>query len=133
MQNTSHDIAAFLIAMFSPALGRGGFVEVRWLTGRQLWFPLDPCGIDQASKAIERDRINACWGLGIRGRAGGGRNEDILGATTIWVDHDDDLTAWRDFPLRPSAVVNSGHGVHSYWFACLTTSRIEAGKTLAVG
>ena len=109
---TCQDIAAFMLAMFGPALGRGGFVEVRWLTGRQLWFPLSRRGVDLAAKAIERDRVNACWGLGMRSRIGGGGNEDIMGATTIWVDCDDDLTAWRKFPLRPSAVVNSGHGIH---------------------
>lgn len=102
--------------MFSPALDRGGFVEIRWLTGCQLWFTLDRHGVDQAAKAIERNRVNACWGLGIRGRVGGGRSDDIVGATSIWVDQDHDLTGWRDFPLRPSAVVNSGHGVHIYWF-----------------
>ena len=113
---TIRNIREFMAAMFAPALGHDGFVEVRWLTGRQRWFRLDLAGIDQAARAIGRNRVNACWGLGIRRRVGRGRNDDVEGATTLWVDLDQDLTSWRHFPPSPSAVVNSGHGIHCYWF-----------------
>jgi len=56
--------------------------------------------------------------------SGRGKKEDFLGARTLWVDLDstperlkerivDDLHA---FSPTPSAIVDSGHGIHAYWF-----------------
>jgi hypothetical protein len=110
------EIAAFLQQMFAPALNSQAFVEVRWLDGRQRWFPVTEEGFKGASQAISSRRRNACVGLGLRDRDGGGRNEDVIGSTLLWVDLDTDCDAWQRFPLQPSALINSGHGGHAYWW-----------------
>lgn len=55
---------------------------------------------------------------------GRGKKEDFLGARTLWVDLDSTpertkdqiVTELRNFAPLPSAIVDSGHGIHAYWF-----------------
>jgi putative DNA primase/helicase len=132
------EIAGFLQQMFAPALNSQAFVEVRWLDGRQRWFPVTEEGFKGAAQAISNRRRNACVGLGLRSRDGGGRNEDVIGSTLLWVDLDTDCDTWQRFPLQLSALINSGHGGHAYWWLDRVISvpdfiALRSAITLALG
>ena len=84
--------------------------------------------------AQQRDMQNIYFGLGlVAGQpAGRGRFADIAGIGCLWCDIDVACEAHakpnlpqsveeahsllRQMPLRPSAIVFSGHGLHAYWF-----------------
>ena len=56
--------------------------------------------------------------------SGRGKKEDFLGARTLWVDLDSTPERSKDqivielhnFSPPPSAIIDSGHGIHAYWF-----------------
>ncbi len=55
---------------------------------------------------------------------GRGKKDDFLGSRTLWVDLDATqdrpktllIEELRAFSPPPSAIIDSGHGVHAYWF-----------------
>src|SRR5947209_262343 len=70
---------------------------------------------------------HCCAGVGLR-RGENGGSADVTRVAVLWADvdlkHFDDAddpewaanTAVGDFPLRPSLVVATGGGLHTYWF-----------------
>lgn len=67
-------------------------------------------------------QYNVYFGVGTRDNKGEGRKENVLEISSLWaeVDFKDTPPAevkanLDNFPLRPSAAILSGHGVHFYW------------------
>jgi len=116
-----------------------GLCERGWLTlwtnqdKKTCWFP-----ITQFRQAATRAYALAStkdvyFGVGLRGRKvqGRGSNNDVCTVPGLWIDIDvagnnhkqkdlpptiEDAVAFlKEFPLLPTALVHSGHGLHGYW------------------
>lgn len=88
------------------------------------WFHKLPDAIDDfVGKARESSgQWNVYHGVGVRSRMRG-KNEDIVAVTALWCDVDFKMTPedkarklLHEFPLKPSAVLRTGGGIHVYWF-----------------
>jgi hypothetical protein len=114
-----------------------GWITI-WIktTHRTLWFPADR-GIERAARAIAREAQQSCvyisWGLQERPlhRTRGG-DRTVTTIPGLWADVDirdadahtrSDLPPSRDaaleaiaaFPLKPTTIVHSGHGLYPMW------------------
>lgn len=132
------DLAAFL-ALFFAELVPPGFIEVRIIAEKgteskyrkQHWFESVPQLVGQldALKA-EAEQHSAAVYFGVLPRVRkSGRKRDLSVGRIVWADldyeqYDGSTPAEREqaarshlfnFPLPPSAVVRSGHGLHAYW------------------
>lgn len=87
-------------------------------------------GGDHAERLAALTKLGAdrgaavCFGVLPRGKRGGGKSEDTMASASVWTDIDDKdfsggeeqaRAALAGFPLPPSIVVRSGHGLHAYW------------------
>lgn len=70
----------------------------------------------------EQQKYNIAIGTQTRSNKGA-RNEDVKEITCIFIDHDCENETQREviqklinYKLHPSCIVNSGRGVHGYWF-----------------
>jgi len=121
----------FLRALFAPL--KGGMIELRAI-------PLDKTQkvVRQwVTRASEIDVFAEKYGqrgsgygvfFGVCKRANkGGKKQDVMGATCLWADIDClanglDINATAEMvmqlpvELQPSAMINSGGGLHLYWF-----------------
>ena len=124
----------YFSALYSNA--ESGFVSL-WTSERKRSWHLPVAEIDRLSRlARELSRsANVYCGIGIRGQDFGaarrGSYDDVIAIPGLWIDIDvagpahraanlpptidDALDLLRQFVLRPSLVVDSGHGVHAYW------------------
>jgi hypothetical protein len=120
---------------FLDALYEGcpaGSVELRKLandggTCLKRHFCTDPIIGDRIIKQYARDAATAGVFFGVALRkpeADHGRKEDILAIPALWADIDTEKEGWdtdrtlaglKAAPIRPSAIVRSGHGLHAYW------------------
>jgi len=96
--------------------------EKEGLSGRLMSNDFDE--IDEFAEKYN-GKAHVFFGIGPRKRGGGGTKEDVTRLTTVWVDVDakdygnnkvDAFDSASKFALPPSAVIESGHGYHFYWF-----------------
>ncbi len=111
-----------------------GFIEVRLLEERKGGRLVDRRWYLAASKLLddlprlfelaEQRGAGVFFGVLRRQAAVTGRSEDTLSGSVVWVDLDfkdfpegpaEARRALDQFPIQPSFVVMSGHGLHAYW------------------
>jgi len=94
------------------------------------WFYKWPTQLDEfLAKARTEDGLSHIWfGVGIRSRMRG-RDEDVVAINALWCDVDfkhvpkEEAKKLVDgFPVRPSAMVATGGGIHLYWILREPTS-----------
>ena len=90
------------------------------------YFPF-PLNMEELESFINKEKGKGHIFFGINPRSNNtstGTNTDVQELVTFWVDldskdfgHDMELTRSQlnYFPLKPSIIVNSGHGYHAYW------------------
>lgn len=110
----------------------GGFIEIRpfpegnqYIEGQnRKWFAW-PAEVDTCGAHCRRlsGQMHVYFGVGLRNSVGGGKKSDVGCVTAVFADIDfKDVPRDRahgklqSFPLRPSACVRSGGGIHVYWF-----------------
>ncbi|NWF91927.1 MAG: AAA family ATPase [Syntrophaceae bacterium] len=103
---------------------RRGFINLRFLpSGENMFIPLSE--IDSILSILEAHRSqNVFFGVATR-KNGVGTKKGVIEIPCLWVDLDlKEFTEegmkmirkrFKEFPLKPSLVVNSGGGVHLYW------------------
>lgn len=88
----------------------------------------DTAGAGREAEALAAD-CNVWFGLGVRRDLGGdmerGTSEDVIALPCLWMELDVKPGAFeskeaivsflRTLPLQPSAIIDSGHGLHAYW------------------
>ena len=97
-----------------------GYLEIRPLPGRPAFFDIeDVAGIH--SHCNKYSESNLFFGLATRDGQGG-RKQNIVNIPALWADIDfknisREIFAKKikEFPFKPSAVINSGGGLHLYW------------------
>jgi len=111
----------------------GGQLEIRplkpALPEKHFFLPNDSEGITAfIEEYFERDLY---FGVSLRDGVGGGK-ENITHIPALWCDCDfkdnpAEIFAERisEFPLKPSAIIHSGGGVHLYWFLKEPSERSE--------
>ena len=98
-----------------------GNIEIRPLPGKQGFFEIgDNAGIDAHCKKFpDSDQY-----FGVATRNGrGGTKKHLVNIPAVWADIDFKDTPRKivdqklnEFPFKPSIIVNSGGGLHLYWF-----------------
>ena len=109
-----------------------GTIEMRFLgkgDNRDRLFLSSPAQVqevlDQWGPRQVSEGAGIYYGVALR-RVGAlrGRKTDIIAIPAVWCDVDTEKMGWdmnrtilacKTSPLRPSAIVNSGHGLHLYW------------------
>jgi hypothetical protein len=127
----SQVVTSFLNALYGrEAVGwaNSGWLEVRYLADNekpvQRWYKPQDVPLDKLRAGNQAGR-NIYFGVGLR-RKRSGKKSDVLAIPALWVDLDakdfsqgksEALAALDRFPadLRPSMVLDSGHGIHAYW------------------
>jgi len=121
----------FLRALFEDILAtRGGFIEIRQINNGQLEKRAFYPAIEDLFKTIDQYRGNIFFGVAPRMQKGGGK-KSINYVTSIWTDIDigeeghkgriqyqnieETEKVINASPLKPSIIVDSGHGLHLYW------------------
>ena len=89
-----------------------------------------------AVKGVQRylNSRNCYFGVATR-EGSNGKKDGIKEIPACWVDIDhvtvdEALALFKDFPLRPTVIIATGHGVHVYWrfkepLGCSDTERVE--------
>ncbi len=71
------------------------------------------------------------------GRWRRGARDDLLAMPALFVDIDREpetvMGRLHDFPLPPSCIVRSGHGLHAYWFLSKPTSEFNLANRILRG
>jgi hypothetical protein len=71
------------------------------------------------------------------GRWRRGTREEIIALPAVFVDIDENpeaaLDRLRNFPLLPSCVVHSGHGLHAYWFLAEPMTEFDLANRIRRG
>jgi len=124
----------FLLTLYSNA--PSGWLTIWTLQDKKTaYFPVSdiPVAVHYAEQRF--DIHDTYFGVGLRGENFGehrrGGNDDVVAIPALWADIDilgpahketalplaeDEALAFLDnLPLKPSIVVNSGHGLHAYW------------------
>lgn len=106
--------------------GDGGRIEIRAFTpqGKMRRHFFESWDVASAlQQALSLRDSNVYVGMGLRDNSGQGAKKNTLSVAALWVDFDDKLTAReqseraiKGFPLPPSAVIESGGGIHAYFF-----------------
>ncbi len=83
-------------------------------------FTRDPAEVRQLSAQCERRKLNLYFGIATR--EGGGTKSHCREIPVLWTDIDfkdqpepEAKERLKKFPLQPSAIVESGGGIHTYW------------------
>jgi hypothetical protein len=116
-----HDPVSFLKSLYEHR--EEGFINIRFLpSAKNLFIPLSE--IDSTSTILESHKNeNIYFGVSTRVK-GDGTKAGIRQIPALWIDIDfKDLTEGkievqkriRDFPLKPTFVINSGGGLHIYF------------------
>jgi len=124
---------AFLNKFFPKDIEIGGdsqaFVEFRFI-GHDLatseFHPVDELSTNLISKCFgiaESKRANLFFGVGARKSMNSGKKENIGYINAAWVDIDEKDSLRKDeamkllneWVLKPTYIIDSGHGIHAYW------------------
>jgi len=116
--NHSNDSYNYLKKLFGRC--REGYIEIRQISAqgmaKQKWISV----INPNLPVFPNDQ-NIYIGVATRLK-GGGTKEDIVQIPAVWVDIDFKNTLKKEayeiiknFQLKPSMIVESGHGLHLYW------------------
>jgi putative DNA primase/helicase len=121
----SSGISEELNAMFESLFSTNdGWIELRALPGKNRTFVKAPDS-DAIQRFIkENPNENIFFGVAARKDSTSGRLENCSTVRAVFVDLDfkaftNVQAAWmrlEEFPLQPSMIVNSGGGLHCYWF-----------------
>ncbi|HQQ57310.1 MAG TPA: DNA-primase RepB domain-containing protein, partial [Mesotoga sp.] len=110
--------------------GMEAFLEVRFLqpgTVPETKFisivEISPETVRKLIEKGERARKNVYFGVGARNKKAG-KKEDIGYISTAWLDIDEKdgiskgeaVKLLREWQHKPSYIIDSGHGIHAYWF-----------------
>jgi hypothetical protein len=125
------DLERFLRCLFPYG---PGFIEVRVIEDKKPgklvkrgWYPrVDDLLADLPALRLLADQWKAAIFFGVLSRRepGKGKAEDIIASFVVWVDLDfkdfaggeaEARKRLTEFPVKPSIVVRSGHGLHAYW------------------
>lgn len=127
------DCLEFLKALYPErTIGDGmeAFLEVRFLqpgTVPETKFisivEISPETVRKLIEKGERARKNVYFGVGARNKKAG-KKEDIGYISTAWLDIDEKdgiskgeaVKLLREWQHKPSYIIDSGHGIHAYWF-----------------
>lgn len=127
------DCLEFLKALYPErTIGDGmeAFLEVRFLqpgTVPETKFisivEISPETVRKLIEKGERARKNVYFGVSARNKKAG-KKEDIGYISTAWLDIDEKdgipkgeaVKLLRDWQHKPSYIIDSGHGIHAYWF-----------------
>ena len=109
--------------------GKTGFIEIRSIRRgyvKRQFFEL-PHEIQDAATSAVAMGGDVIFGVLPRIRKSG-KNEDVIEVYNFWVDADSDACPWKDFPLPPTAVAESGSPghYHAYWALTEPLSTKEA-------
>ncbi|CVK18409.1 DUF927 domain-containing protein [Sporomusa sphaeroides] len=104
------------------------YFQTKWFKTTQLTSAID------MAKQLSSQKKDVYFGLGLRRKkldSGRGKVEDVRCITCLWADIDVKADAHKEtnlpqgieeavdfvnsFPLLPSVIINSGHGLHAYW------------------
>lgn len=107
------------------------------------WFFEWPTDFDRLLDRAEKSRgqWNVYHGVGVFSRPRG-QNDDVLAVCALWADmdfkdipRDQAIRRVKEFPLKPSAGVLSGGGLHAYWFLKepLTGGDLERVRPICLG
>lgn len=107
-----------------------GFIEIRIIDQnksslRQYFYPnIDEIPLNQ----LISERRNIYFGVAPRKKKSG-KEEDAEHVTCLWADLDtpEAQENLNSFPIKPSIIVNSGHGLHAYW---LLRNPVKATKEI---
>ena len=119
------DAERLLSALMSPAAAAGYQVEVRPVPGPTSFYV--GAGVPELPEVL--GPVN--WFFGVCPRRSDNHEVDV--ATTVWCDVDHVPNGWLEAGVvdqihpRPSAVVNTGRGVHIYWFL---ETQVAAGEAV---
>ncbi len=122
----------FLTGMFGDSISAERRLALFTVPERRARFFADiPSACQVASKLAETQNVYFGMGLIQGNPSGRGKQEDIAGIATLWADVDfvgdahvgkslpandaDFQRLLAEIPLRPSLIVDSGHGRHLYW------------------
>ena len=131
-EKNEHSSVTFLRSLFQECVE--GFINLRFLPSTKNYFiPLSK--IDSIPGILENHKgENAFFGVATRGEGDGTRN-GILQIPALWIDRDlykltdeqkeDSRQKHKDFPLKPTFVINSGGGLYDYWLLKEPDSRQE--------
>ena len=128
MTRTEMALLRFFSMLFP---GREGFIELRAIPasqGKRIkrdWIPCREKAHAVSAALSHAQSHNVFFGVCTRLRYGKGSKTHIGHLTALWADLDEaKLPGGLDeafsrlggFPLRPSAIIHSGHGLHVYYF-----------------
>jgi len=131
-KNNDRSAVTFLKAFYQHC--EQGFINIRFLPSvKNLFIPLSK--IDSIPAILEAHKgQNAYFGVATR-VDGDGSKDGIIQIPTLYVDIDMECLAeekkneirqrYQDFPLKPSLLVNSGGGIHTYWLLKVPASKEE--------
>ena len=134
----------FLAALWTPSVAYGEIRAIKDRTVYQQFFPLSqPQSYQEAAEfAAQFDGKGFDIYVGVlRRQLPGGKASDVVDmAPVLWADVDpykdgqhtgvDALGTLLAFPIPPSVIVDSGHGIHAYWL--LRDALPTADATLAM-
>ncbi len=125
----------FLQALYEQA--PEGYISVSIFKPRQTTRWVKATDIDELRKTCLKaaQKTDVYYGVGIRKEKlpkGRGKQEDVIGIPGLWMDIDiqngaahkkdtlpespeEAITFLKELPCTPSAIINSGNGVHAYW------------------
>lgn len=132
---TEQESLVEFLGLFFDELVPPGFIEVRLIHEKGTdssytkvhWFPSIPelaVELDALNAEAEQHQAAVFFGVLPRPRVGAGRKRDLTTGRVVWADLDFDQYEGGEeearallysFPIPPSAVVRSGHGLHAYW------------------
>ncbi len=148
-------VRQFVDLLYPPDEAPDGYLSLWEMPGKRSYHyrPQDP-ELEIAAHGLDRDGHNVFYGVGLRradlGPYARGSNPDIVALPGFWADIDirginhvaDNLPAnivevvqgiLQPFEWEPSAVINSGGGVHAYWLfnrplAITQANRVEVDE-----
>lgn len=129
------DAIEFFSALYDPVRRSAGNIELRLLRNGEAAcasriFTMNPTILREtiARWAQQTEPVGVYFGVALRKpEARTGKKPDISVIPALWTDIDVVKMGWNEqltvgalksMPIRPSAVVHSGNGLHAYW--CLT-------------
>jgi len=130
-----HESLAAFLGLFFEGLVPPGLIEVRLIHEKGTdsdytkvhWFDSTEklvAGLADLNAEAEQHQAAVFFGVLPRPRVGAGRKRDLTHGRVVWADLDfgdyeggeAEARALLDaFPIPPSAIVRSGHGLHAYW------------------